>query len=104
MCSCVAVGCGAVKRGVKIAGEAVMAAAGKARKGTVMWCVGTKNFELDLSVQSAENLQCIKQYVLAPPKISAVSPRFTPLGAQVCCRKQISKQRLILAAHPKIKV
>jgi hypothetical protein len=60
MCSCVAVGCGAVKRGVKIAGEAVVAAAGKARKGTVMWCVGT-----DLSVQSAENLQCIKQYVLA---------------------------------------
>ena len=60
MCSCVAGGCGAVKRGVGIVGDAVVAAAGKARKGIVMWCVGT-----EVSAQSAENLQCIKQYVLA---------------------------------------
>ena len=64
MCSRVAGGCGALKRGVGIAGEAVVAAARKARKGTVKWCVGT------LSGQSAENLQCIKQYVLAPEKKS----------------------------------
>jgi hypothetical protein len=79
MCSSVAGGCGALKRGVWIAGEAVAAAAREERKGIVKWCVGT------LDGQSAENLQCIKQYVLAPEKkISAVSPRFTPLGAQVC--------------------
>lgn len=97
MCSSVT-GCGALRRGVWNAVEAVVAAAREARKGIVMWCVGT------LDGQSAENLQCIKQYAFAPPKISAVSRRFTPLGAQVCCEKQISQQRLILATHPKIKV
>ena len=59
MCSCVAGGCGAVKRGVEIVGDAVVAAAGKARMGIVMLCVGT------VKAQSVENLQCIKQYVLA---------------------------------------
>ena len=75
MCSRVAGGCGALKRGVGIAGEAVVAAARKARKGTVKWCVGT------LSGQSAENLQCIKQYVLAPEKNQC---RFAPLYSSWC--------------------
>ena len=75
MCSRVAGGCGALKRGVGIAGEAVVAAARKARKGTVKWCVGT------LSGQSAENLQCIKQYVLAPEKNQC---RFAPFHTSWC--------------------
>ena len=75
MCSRVAGGCGALKCGVGIAGEAVVAAARKARKGTVKWCVGT------LSRQSAENLQCIKQYVLAPEKNQC---RFAPFYSSWC--------------------
>jgi hypothetical protein len=75
MCSRVAGGCGALKRGVGIAGDAVVAAARKARKGTVKWCVGT------LSGQSAENLQCIKQYVLAPEKNQC---RFAPFYSSWC--------------------
>ncbi len=59
MCSCVAGGCGAVKRVLGIVGDAVVAAAGNARRAAVMWCVGT------VKAQSAENLQCIKQYVIA---------------------------------------
>jgi hypothetical protein len=75
MCSSVPGGCGALKRGVWIAGEAVAAAAREARKGIVKWCVGT------LDGQSAENLQCIKQYVLAPEKNQC---RFAPFYSSWC--------------------
>ena len=75
MWSSMAGSCGSLKRGVRIVGEAVVAAARKARMGIVKWCVGT------LKGQSAENLQCIKQYVLAPENIQC---HFAPFYSSWC--------------------
>jgi hypothetical protein len=61
MCSCAAGCCGALKRRVGAAGEAVVAAVHSKRKRLVIWCVG------ESKEQSSENLQRMKQYVRANP-------------------------------------
>ena len=95
MCWYVAGCCGAMKRRVGAAGQAVAAAVHSRRQRAVMWCVG------ESKGQSSENLQRMREYVRANP---FSLPDLTPLPAQVCGEKQITQQRRILGAHPKIKV